>query len=90
MRSRYSAFALENAAYLSQTWHMSTRPARITFDPGQVWQMLKIHEARESGDTAIVEFTARSRIGGTSHVLHEISRFVREGGRWYYVDGVVE
>ncbi|HEY5781075.1 MAG TPA: YchJ family metal-binding protein, partial [Lysobacter sp.] len=39
-------------------------------------------------DSAIVEFVARYRTGGTPAVrLHEISRFVREEGRWYYVDG---
>ena len=90
MRSRYSAFALENSAYLSATWHLSTRPTRIGFNPSQVWLMLKVHEAQENGDKATVEFTARSRIGGASHVLHEVSRFIRENGRWYYVDGAIE
>jgi SEC-C motif-containing protein len=35
-----------------------------------------------------VEFVARYKIGGRAHRLHEISRFVREEGRWLYVDGV--
>ena len=35
-----------------------------------------------------VEFVARCRPGSGAAVrLHERSRFVREGGRWYYVDG---
>jgi SEC-C motif-containing protein len=89
MRSRYAAFALHNAAYLSATWHPSTRPAHIDFNPGQVWMLLKVLEANEEGDRATVEFTARSRIGGSSHLLHEVSRFVREGGQWFYVDGVI-
>ena len=38
-------------------------------------------------DTAIVEFVARFRADGRGHRLHETSRFVREDGRWYYVDG---
>ena len=36
---------------------------------------------------AEVEFVARSKLGGRAQRLHEVSRFVRDGGRWYYVDG---
>ena len=34
MRSRYSAFVLERADYLLATWHASTRPAALEFEPG--------------------------------------------------------
>jgi SEC-C motif-containing protein len=41
-----------------------------------------------------VEFVARCRsfqlAGGRAERLHEISRFVREAGRWYYIDGQVD
>jgi SEC-C motif domain protein len=40
-----------------------------------------------AGDEATVEFVARYKFGGRAHRLHEISRFVREQGRWFYVDG---
>jgi SEC-C motif-containing protein len=89
MRSRYAAFALRDADYLLATWHPSTRPARIDFTPDQEWLSLKVEAKTADGDRATVTFTARSRIGGSSHVLHETSRFVREGGRWLYVDVVV-
>jgi len=37
---------------------------------------------------AEVEFVARQRDAtGRAHRLHERSRFLREQGRWYYVDG---
>ena len=87
MRSRYTAFALEDAAYLTN-WHRSTRPSRIDFTPDQEWILLRIIAADEIEDTATVEFVARSRIGGRIHELHEVSRFIREQGRWFYVDGV--
>jgi len=50
---------------------------------------LRIVEARVTGeDTAEVEFIARSRVSNAAAVRqHERSRFVREGGRWFYVDG---
>lgn len=38
-------------------------------------------------DADTVEFVARYKIGGRAHRLHEVSRFVREQGRWFYVDG---
>jgi SEC-C motif-containing protein len=39
------------------------------------------------GDAGVVEFVARSKLGGRAHRLHERSRFVREHGRWFYLDG---
>lgn len=90
MRSRYSAFALREADYLRNTWHASKRPARVEFNDGQEWLQLRIVAAATDGDRATVEFVARSRIGGASHILHETSRFVRENGRWFYVDGDIE
>jgi SEC-C motif domain protein len=89
MRSRYAAFALRDAAYIQATWHASTRPTQFEFTAGQEWQSLQVRAAATDGDNATVEFVARSRIGGTTHALAEVSRFVREGGRWFYVDGVI-
>ena len=89
MRSRYGAYVLGLGDYLLATWHASTRPASIEPDPtGLRWLGLEVrrHVATDA-DHAIVEFVARSKLGGRAHRLHETSRFVREGGRWYYVDG---
>lgn len=88
MRSRYSAFVLEDAPYLLATWHASTRPPRIDFEPGLKWLGLDVRLHRATGpDAAEVEFVARSRLDGRAHRLHERSRFVHEQGRWYYVAG---
>ena len=91
MRSRYSAFVLQRADYLLATWHAPQRPPSVDFDPGARWLGLEMRAARATGDdTAEVEFVARHRIAGRAVRLHERSRFVREGGRWFYVDGVFE
>ena len=88
MRSRYSAFVLGLADYLLATWHPGTRPAAIHFEPGLRWLGLQIkHHASTGADAAVVEFVARSKLGGRAHRLHETSRFVREGGQWFYLDG---
>ncbi len=88
MRSRYSAFVLQDAAYLLATWHASTRPASLDFEPSAKWLGLDVRAHQAKGaDTAEVEFVARYRVEGRAVRLHERSRFVREDGRWYYVDG---
>ncbi|MBS0240547.1 MAG: hypothetical protein JSS20_00125 [Proteobacteria bacterium] len=89
MRSRYSAFALKNSSYLLATWHASTRPAMIEFAADEEWVQLRILDAATEGDSATVEFIARSRRGGTTLTLHEASRFRRENGRWLYVNGML-
>lgn len=91
MRSRYSAYVLGLADYLLATWHPSTRPAAVEPTPAELrWLGLDVRAARRTGpDTAEVEFVARSKLGGRAHRLHETSRFVREHGRWLYVDGDV-
>lgn len=90
MRSRYSAFVLERVDYLKASWHASTRPADLTLEPGVKWLGLTVKDHRViDPDHAEVEFVARSRIGGKGQRLEERSRFVREGGHWFYVDGDV-
>ena len=90
MRSRYCAYVRGNADYLLATWHPTTRPAQLTLDgePPARWLGLQVRRyAVTDTDTAVVEFVARYRIGNRAQRLHETSRFVREGGRWYYLDG---
>jgi len=88
MRSRYSAFVLEHAGYLLATWHASTRPTSLDFDPGARWLGLEVRAHVCTGPAAAeVEFVARMRAAGKAVRLHERSRFVHEGGRWFYVDG---
>jgi SEC-C motif domain protein len=90
MRSRYSAFVLGDVPYLLATWHGSQRPAELTLEAGAKWLGLEIKQHRTTGEHAAeVEFVARFRVGGKAVRQHERSRFVREGGRWFYVDGDV-
>ncbi len=88
MRSRYSAFVLGRTDYLAATWHATTRPADVAADPGTHWLGLDVRRHTvQDADHAEVEFVARYRVGGRGVRIHERSRFVREGGRWFYVDG---
>jgi SEC-C motif-containing protein len=82
MRSRFSAYALGLDAYVLATWHPSTRPARLE-NEGIEWRRLQIVDT--SAD--VVEFRASYRTPEGTGLLHERSRFVKEGGRWLYIDG---
>ena len=93
MRSRYTAYTMQREDYLLATWHASTRPAALGLaeDAPTKWQGLEVkrHEQQDA-DHAIVEFVARYKVQGRAHRLHETSRFVREAGRWFYVDGEIK
>ena len=89
MRSRYSAFVLDLRGYLLDTWHPAHRPAEI--DPPTVglrWLGLEVrHHEVQDEHHATVEFVARNKVAGRAMRVHERSRFVRESGRWLYLDG---
>ncbi|MBC7656473.1 MAG: hypothetical protein H7147_04775, partial [Frankiaceae bacterium] len=91
MRARYGAFVLGLTDFLLASWHPDTRPETLEL-PGSEqlrWLGLDIRSKQlgASGKRARVEFIARYREnGGPVQTRHEISRFVREDGRWYYVD----
>lgn len=92
MRSRYVAYALGLEPYLLSTWHPSTRPVDLQLDkdpPRWLGLTIKRHEL-QGDDLATVEFIARYKINGRAYRLHETSRFAREDGRWFYVDGEIK
>lgn len=91
MRSRYCAYVRGDVDYLRASWHADTRPDELDLGDGAATRWLGLEVKRHvpiDADHATVEFVARYKVGGTPAVrLHEVSRFVREGDRWYYVDG---
>ena len=92
MRSRFSAYALGLTPYLLASWHPSTRPAALELDANLIWRRLQIVDtaARGVGDReGVVEFRASFRDADGAGLLHERSRFTREGDYWFYVDGDV-
>ena len=90
MRSRYTAFVRGNAGYLLATWHASYRPASIEFEAGVKWLGLEVRDVQGRDNQAEIEFVARQKCPGRAATrLHERSRFVREEGRWFYLNGDV-
>jgi SEC-C motif-containing protein len=90
MRSRYTAYTLLNEDYLLATWHPSKRPDALALEQESQtkWIGLEIkrHEQQDA-EHAIVEFIAKYKVNGKAQRLHEVSRFIREAGQWFYVDG---
>ncbi len=88
MRSRFSAFAVGDTAYLRETWHPRTRPRRLELDDDRRWTRLEVLATTGGSlleSTGTVEFAAHFEVAGRPGVQRERSSFVREHGRWFYV-----
>ncbi|GAA3008655.1 YchJ family protein [Streptomyces fulvorobeus] len=91
MRSRYTAFVVQDAAYLLRTWHPDTRPPTVDFDPGLRWtglEILAVTEGSPFHTTGTVTFRAHYTDDGRPDSLHERSRFVRHESHWVYATAV--
>ncbi|MCW9024546.1 MAG: YchJ family metal-binding protein [Gammaproteobacteria bacterium] len=94
MRSRYSAYVLNNENYLLKTWHSSTAPQNLNLSVEDIqWQGLNIvgTEKGQLQDTeGFVEFIATYQHEHKRLQLHERSYFVKESAGWLYVKGDIE
>nr|WP_324258805.1 YchJ family metal-binding protein [Cellvibrio fontiphilus] len=94
MRSRYSAHCLVAVDYLWDTWSAEQR-LRSNKNDIRAWaedcdwlglQILSTQKGGEQDDTGLVEFVAIYRQQGQLRQHHEISRFSKTLGKWFYVD----
>jgi uncharacterized protein YchJ len=83
MRSRYGLRA-GTEDYLLATGIANAPQALDLAPPQPRWLGLRCCGTRRR-PMPIVEFIARYKEGGRVH--REVSRFVREGGWWFYLDG---
>ncbi|MBA2709686.1 MAG: SEC-C domain-containing protein [Tatlockia sp.] len=93
MRSRYTAYTLARIDYIKKT--MTGKPAEA-FDEissekwaKQVnWKGLKILSSfMENEQLGFVEFIASFLEQGKKQSIHELSKFERIGGKWFYTQG---
>ncbi|BFT30528.1 YchJ family protein [Alteromonas sp. D210916BOD_24] len=103
MRSRFSAYALQNYAYILDTYAENERQGLSITElsesaKGVQWFALQInHVSTDTSFTASdepdlvdsVEFTAYYFENNHLYQLHETSYFVKEQGAWRYRDGVL-
>src|SRR5919202_2457523 len=74
MRSRYSAFAVGDPAYLLATWHADTRPRTLELDDAVRWSGLDVLATTGGGlfdAEGTVEFCAHRVAEGRSGAQHE-------------------
>ncbi len=93
MRSRYSAYVLADERYLLASWHSSTRPLSLNLndEPTTKWlglRLIQTQQGQANDSEGIVEFIARYKISGKAYKLHEVSRFIKESEKWYYIGRV--
>lgn len=94
MRSRYCAFVRKDVDYLVKTWHSSCQADtfRDNIQSGFAhtqWLGLTVF-ATEDGrnpDEGFVSFVARYNESNKNGAIIERSRFLKENGQWYYIDG---
>jgi len=87
MRSRFSAFVLGLSDYIRDTWHPSTRPQDLHLSPDDQWVKLDIIKSSDKQVHFHAFFKDADSSSGFS-VLDEISDFVFEEKRWFYVSGI--
>ena len=92
MRSRYTAYALQDYEYVVNTYtkakaqHLSTDSIREDSQFTQ-WISLYIIRSTPSTLTSEVEFIAFYKVKSEFYCLHENSQFVKEDGLWKYSTG---
>jgi SEC-C motif-containing protein len=90
MRSRYTAYTRKDFGYLVRTWDARTRPDSLHEESGLEWIGLSILNTRKGlaeDEEGVVEFVARFRVNDMDDQLHEVSRFGKCNGEWFYLDG---
>lgn len=89
MRSRYSAYVLNDLDYINKTWHPDFRPKGFDLNnSGSHWIGLKIkatQQGQKNDQTGKVHFIARYKINGKAHKLEEHSLFEKINGHWFYI-----
>jgi SEC-C motif domain protein len=91
MRSRYTAYTLGDEKYIQSTWHPKTRPIALEHSTPNLdrWVCLEVIESQIFLERmeGFVRFKATSISANQLFILTENSRFIRQSGRWLYVDG---
>lgn len=97
MRSRYSAYALNNPDYIIKTTSPASphynenlfvwKQSITQFSEQTIFQRLEIIDAKENGDLATVTFTVFLTQAGKEAAFTERSYFERRKGIWLYLRG---
>lgn len=92
MRSRYSAYVLKKFPYIIQTTDPQTRN-QIDHKANEQWAneteflKLEIISSSQEKNKGTVEFKAHFKNSTEESIHHELSKFRRSEGLWYFRDG---
>jgi len=95
MRSRFTAYVIEDYPYILQTYTSEQR-AKLTVsqlaDSAQdtQWLSLQVIAHHPQSNTAQVEFKGYYQIGQQYYVIHELSYFVFVENKWFYTTGLIQ
>ncbi len=92
MRSRYSAYVVNNYEYIQATYSNSNRTNLSVTDIQKAaentkWLRLTVLSAFDMGNEGEVEFIAHYKVNNDFYQMHEHSFFVLEQNSWRYVKG---
>lgn len=95
MRSRYSAFAVQDIDYIFNTTAPETRE-ELDRDEIEAWSeqadwnglsIVETNQGQADDTVGQVEFVAHYYLGRKEQRHHELSEFKKVDGKWFFVDG---
>lgn len=95
MRSRYSAFVMQEMNHILVTHDPSNRDT-VDSEANQSWssradwkglEIVQVEKGGASDSEGTVEFVATFDIEGEEQKHHELSKFKKVKGVWYFMDG---
>ena len=97
MKSRYCAYAIEKSEYIISTTHQKNRDFNtdtkvwnndiLDFSRNTKFEKLKILEFIDGQTESFVTFKANITQNKQDVSFIEKSRFIKENGKWQYIDG---
>jgi SEC-C motif-containing protein len=95
MRSRFSAYVIEDYPYILQTYASQQRSGLTVSQladsaQGTQWLNLQVLAHHPKPNTVQVEFKAFYLVDGQYYVMHELSDFVLEDNKWCYTTGLIQ
>lgn len=95
MRARYSAYAKHEIDFIEAT-HIREERDNVSVEETKQWseesqwlnlEILSTKKGLETDDTGVVEFKAKYRQADVIYTHHEVSKFSKAEGKWFFAEG---
>ena len=95
MRSRFCAYVIKDYPYIIKTYASAQRTKLIVSEIADStadtqWLSLQVLAHYPQDNTAQVEFKAFYIVDNSYYVMHELSDFIIETGKWFYTSGTMQ